>query len=1067
MDLHAHSLLEMLRLGRSVSDGPARFSPRLDGLEVAFGGPAGPGFRGVLRWRGAPPRRTGSSYELSHSYLGGLLELLDRQASVSLRIAEDMLQLWTPQKAFQATRVGPRSDGGVPELVATARMDARVAAHLGLSLATAARTASDGPARLLLTLTPAVGNLCLLVGSEALTSLSLGPGSDVPAELESDDRRQTTAATLGLEKLLLEADDGEVVLSITSNGGIFLRGSSYPGTWEAWWAPETLPSAPEGAPQSPEMTPAEPVERRSSARTAHPSSPIPSPLSPPMAAGLSVPSNGQATAVSSPPASDLSVPLAVPDPDTLAKAWNGTWMETMAELWAQHGWKPASPPENWQTLVEHWSRVLAHLKERWPDLSEPPWEVWDPSKASVALLPRLLLDPRVLLAHVATDSRLSPGFLSELGAILAEHSKKRSVVDHLILGSPSREGEVSLRSLSLVGFGSWRPDEVRPSLQVPGELSRALGLALAKEEPMLWVGRVAAPSVTETLRLDAGPHLPLAVLLALARRGELRVTQTGELYKSSTARLQEALALRSSPVVEILRRIASDLDLVRVVDGYLRPTNEAEGHFARSPEDLRARWLATVLLDAGPIARATLYTLDELPPGTWLTTLALGFALEKRVPRMGGPRRAGPMTPPPSLALPSVLSALLLAGMVEVSGTEAFLETRLTDTARAVIAGGGVPPPPPGGASSNSPPSTSAPFHVLPDFEVAVPAEHLRPSDAWALAQAADLVSADRVVRFRLTRERIADAAREGLDGDRLLRLLRERSPRPVPGNVAHAIMEWGPASVHPEVLQTVELQGVPAPGEGAAQPFGPTLEQLCGRIPRGGRIPGRLRRWGEGEEAWGQLLLSPTELSALREHLEESVFGGPVPKGLEEIWEFLGAQLPSPRGRTKKVPAPTLEEVGGLGLPPRSPLEGRPAPPRLPAPPRPQPTARPAETPITEVEQTLIAMIREKRIVTVQRQVRGTSVVESAMLTPYCLVEGPEGARYLVAEDHRSHNLQLLRTSRFVEVAPGRPLWNRRSSAQIEEFLESLPGPLTILEPALGSRSETRLGSPRSHLLG
>ncbi len=1095
VDLDASSLGETLRLARTFIAGSVRLSPRQRGLEVAAGTPAAAWFRGVLPWERSPPSRTGGTYELSLAMSLAAERLLERHPTVSLRVAEDVLQLWTPERALQAVRLRPAVELPLPRISAKATLEAAEAEELANDLEALLEGTEEGAARLVLTLSPAIGNICLLLGSEALTSRSLGVGAEVEAGLEAQGRYRVTFAPRRAMELMQESWE-DLELCITDEGGLLLRGSEDECRWEGYW-PGDAPTTPTSAPRP--ATPRVPVPAPSDGPSGWPSpgregtQPPPIALGPLPAGGIPGKEGGdEVVAVATSPA-HLVEPETVgetvvtpdvpqgPPPAPLPNAYHAekisegppppsdrggrAWARELAERWARTSWVPASSPSAWREAVEHWSEVLTHLQQRWPDLPEPPWEGWDPANACHQDLVRLLFDPRVLLSHLVLACEAPVGFVLDMVGEIVRVSAEGEEPGVGVFTAPPGRALDALRELARVGVGFWKmggtPEPAK--LELPLELVGPWRKATENEMAVLWAGIRRSPSAHDVARVGGGPHLPLAVLLAMAQRGELKATQLGPLYKASRTRLREALSLPSDGVADLVHRVAVDLELAKTEDGLLRPEEGALKFFERSESALRDRWMAVTLFWAGRATRALLQVLGEVPAGDWITLPALAIVTRRRMERLSSPRSACTWSHP-AHEIGTALELLLLSGMIEASVSQPaeadgapreLRELRLTDTGRTYLATGDGSPVSPMVPSTDR--NSRTRFHVLPDYEVTVPAESLAPSDAWALAQTSDLISADRMVRFRISRDRVASAAREGFDGAALLRFLRERSPRAVPQNVATAIVDWGPRQPHVVVAQHFEVQGLDH-GAGAAAPAdrqAPLLSRLRAGLPVGARLPGRFQRWGEGPSGWAQLLLSWDEIGALRKGLEEAQgYGEPVPPALRELWDFLGARLPGTPSRARNAHVPTLEELGGIG---DVPLGPRTAPPAAPPPPCPSPCAsKPpsGEVVLTETEELLRGMIRRGSAVVAERRVRETTTYDAVTLTPYCLVAGEGNAVYLVAGDHRTSNLQLLRTSRFADVKASRVPAQRRTAREIYGFLEGLAGAFQLLEPPPGASS-------------
>jgi hypothetical protein len=239
----------------------------------------------------------------------------------------------------------------------------------------------------------------------------------------------------------------------------------------------------------------------------------------------------------------------------------------------------------------------------------------------------------------------------------------------------------------------------------------------------------------------------------------------------------------------------------------VRPTREAEG-FLRSPLPDQTRALyqhAERERAAGErdfhfreLKRLALARLPDLARGGWVDALAVPHAararylatLEERGTRESYLSRFQYSYEPPredvaalSWRLLQFLTGRLYAmGLLEAafSGDQpaAF---RLSALGRRML---GLAAPPEASASGNG-------LVVNPDFEVLVLPEARDAELLYALDRFAERLQSDRVVRFRITRERVKAAVSAGLTGERIVELLASRAGPGLPQNVQYSIQEW------------------------------------------------------------------------------------------------------------------------------------------------------------------------------------------------------------------------------------------------------------------------------------
>ncbi|NUU75960.1 helicase-associated domain-containing protein [Paenibacillus xylanilyticus] len=82
-------------------------------------------------------------------------------------------------------------------------------------------------------------------------------------------------------------------------------------------------------------------------------------------------------------------------------------------------------------------------------------------------------------------------------------------------------------------------------------------------------------------------------------------------------------------------------------------------------------------------------------------------------------------------------------------------------------------------------------FFVQPDFEIMVPPEVI-PQVRWKLEYCAELISLDRMSIYRVTKEQIMNASRNGFTCDKVMEFLDCYAAMRVPEHVRMAIQQWG-----------------------------------------------------------------------------------------------------------------------------------------------------------------------------------------------------------------------------------------------------------------------------------
>jgi len=333
-------------------------------------------------------------------------------------------------------------------------------------------------------------------------------------------------------------------------------------------------------------------------------------------------------------------------------------------------------------------------------------------------------------------------------------------------------------------------------------------------EAELW-GRTFQESDFTAVRDPGGDLLSdLARLIAEVRERPFKVTRDRGLGRTARKRLKERMVFPEVPgvdreeLVDFLFRFADARGLLGVDPaGTVRPTREAEG-FLRSPLPDQTRALfqhAERERAAGErdfhfkeLKRLALARLPDLAGGGWVDALAVPHAararylatLEERGVRDSYLSRFQYSVEPPredvaalSWRLVQFLTGRLHAmGLLEAAFQGAQpVAFRLSALGRRVL---GLAAPREAAPIGNG-------LVVNPDFEVLVLPEARDAELLYALDRFAERLQSDRVVRFRITRERVKAAVSAGLGGDRIVELLASRAGPGLPQNVQYSIQEW------------------------------------------------------------------------------------------------------------------------------------------------------------------------------------------------------------------------------------------------------------------------------------
>jgi Helicase conserved C-terminal domain len=93
------------------------------------------------------------------------------------------------------------------------------------------------------------------------------------------------------------------------------------------------------------------------------------------------------------------------------------------------------------------------------------------------------------------------------------------------------------------------------------------------------------------------------------------------------------------------------------------------------------------------------------------------------------------------------------------------------------------------------PPTEREPLdlRLLPDFTVMVPLQ-IETGERWQLEIFADLISSDVIITYKVTRDSIYRALKEGLEVESILAFFTQHGERELPQNVEYSIREWAAA---------------------------------------------------------------------------------------------------------------------------------------------------------------------------------------------------------------------------------------------------------------------------------
>ncbi|MBE7561074.1 helicase-associated domain-containing protein [bacterium] len=404
-----------------------------------------------------------------------------------------------------------------------------------------------------------------------------------------------------------------------------------------------------------------------------------------------------------------------------------------------------------------------------------------------------LLDPQYLgeaLEGLDDDERLA---LEHLVRRVRRHPENGGEAPRLLFGLfGTRTGRAVhvLSTLAEKGFLFPRGEgEEIPSL-LPGELVERLAPLIGAAG-----GPWGAPRREPPARVFAGQsrlaHDVISVL-AYARKNRVRMTQGGEVFSRVRERLaalciarREAFPPGLAEALAPQRRDVESILAFAAGEGYIEEEQQrilvAEAALARlrtlSLLDLCREFLRS--LERGWLFHYSMHQrllemLREAEPARW-------YDLDALLDEVAGKART-----PDRAARRSSLFALL--GLLhDLSVLDFGCDAAGADWALRVSPAGWAmlcdEPFPPAERLVRE-------VHALPDFTVLAPLE-VEADERWQLESFADLVSADTIFTYRISRQSIYRALQDGVEVESILAFFVQHGERRLPQNVEYSVREW------------------------------------------------------------------------------------------------------------------------------------------------------------------------------------------------------------------------------------------------------------------------------------
>lgn len=294
----------------------------------------------------------------------------------------------------------------------------------------------------------------------------------------------------------------------------------------------------------------------------------------------------------------------------------------------------------------------------------------------------------------------------------------------------------------------------------------------------------------------------LFLFLSYVRKNNCKLTQSGMLFKRAQQELESIMGqsegtddlpfpVRYPPRLAFIVFFAKSRALVEEQDGALILGRKAEDWRKQDIRTLRKDlfdyWMQTFM--ARDVDLTTLFwIMMRSPHGTWLSLDNLIAEMEDLA-----------LTHVPSAfsirAEKNLVNDLEYLGALEVSRSFGTIAVRVTPLGRAMAGLGPWPDE-----------TYEERVYVEPNFDVMVPSG-IHPGVLWEIDSIADLVKADQMMIFRLTRSSVYRAVRDGLGAGRIIRFLEEHSGSPLPQNVAYSIAQWAGAYGRVQLIDTLLIK--------------------------------------------------------------------------------------------------------------------------------------------------------------------------------------------------------------------------------------------------------------------
>lgn len=292
------------------------------------------------------------------------------------------------------------------------------------------------------------------------------------------------------------------------------------------------------------------------------------------------------------------------------------------------------------------------------------------------------------------------------------------------------------------------------------------------------------------------------LFLSYVRKKGCKLTQNGTLFKRTQQELEVFLGrdetvddtlfpMRYPPRLAFIVYFAKSRALVKEQDGMLVLGPKAAEWKAQDVKALRQDlfdyWAQTFMSHDADLT-TLFWIMMRSPEGSWLSLESLLRQMENltlnQAPNGFSIR-----------AEKNLVGDLEYLGVLDVSRSFGSTSVRVTPLGRALVGLGPWPEE-----------KFEDKIYVEPNFEVMVPCG-IHPAILWDIDFLADLVRADQMMIFKLSRSSVYRAVQHGIDPASMVRFLQSRAGSPLPQNVAYSIAHWAGAYGRVELIDALIIK--------------------------------------------------------------------------------------------------------------------------------------------------------------------------------------------------------------------------------------------------------------------